>query len=294
VRGLRIDAGLRADWTGYAYTTNLAPLDTGAHRRPANASVSYAHLSPKVGVSYELAKAASFFGSYRHGFRAPSQGQLFQQNAAANTVDLKPVTVDSWEAGVRGELGSRAVYQLSAYDMTIRDDILTYRNAQNSSEATNAGRTRHRGIEASAGLALLPTLRLDASWSVSRQLYDDWSPQVGVNYAGNAIEAAPRDLGNVMLSWSPRLLRDGRVALEWSHTGRYALDAANTSSYGGYELLNLHANAVVTRHAELFARVVNLADRKYAELVSYDRFQGSLFTPAAPRTIYAGLKVGAR
>ncbi|HYD54242.1 MAG TPA: TonB-dependent receptor, partial [Gemmatimonadaceae bacterium] len=294
VRGLRVDLGLRGDWSGYRYATRLAPSDTGAHRRPADTTVRYAHASPKVGLSYDLTRAAALFASYRHGFRAPSQGQLFQQNAAAHTVSLRPVTVDSWEAGMRGELGARAVYQLAAYDMTIRDDILTHRTAQNRTEATNAGRTRHRGVEASAGVALLASLRLDASWSVARQRYVEWAPQAGVSYAGRAIEAAPRDLGNVLLAWSPRVLGDGRVALEWSHTGRYALDAANTGTYAGSELLALHASASLARRAELSLRVTNLADRKYAELVTHDRFQGALFTPGAPRMVYVGVKVGGR
>jgi len=291
---LRIDAGLRADLSGYRYATRLAPTDTGAHRRPADTSVSYAHLSPKVGLSYQASKAASLFASYRHGFRAPSQGQLFQQNAAANTVGLAPVKVDSWEAGARGELGTRAVYQLSAYDMTIRDDILGYRNAQNRTEALNAGRTRHRGIEASAGVALAPTVRVDASWSVARHRYAQWAPQSGVDYAGHAMESAPRDLGNVLVSWSPRALRDGRLALEWSHTGRYAWDAANTGTDGGTELLALHANMYLTPGAELFARVSNVLDRRYAELVTFDRFAKDMYTPGAPRMVYAGVKLGGR
>jgi iron complex outermembrane recepter protein len=291
---LRVDLGLRADWTGYRYATALAPLDTGVHRRPADTTVSYAHLSPKIGVSFEVARGAALFASYRHGFRAPSQGQLFQQNAAANTVGLRPVTVDSWEAGLRGDLGSRAIYQLSAYDMTINDDILTYRNPQNRNEAMNAGRTRHRGIEASAGIAVTSGVRVDASWSVSKQQYVTWAPSSTVNYAGNTIEAAPRDLGNIMITWSPSVLRDGRLALEWSHTGRYALDAANTDTYGGYELLTLHANAMLTPRAELFVRVVNLADRKYAEVVTFDAFQRDQYTPAAPRTLFAGIRIGAR
>src|SRR6202022_307303 len=70
----------------------------------------------------------------RRRFRAPSQGQLFQQNSAANSVDLAPVKVDALELGVRGQLGWRATYQLSAYDMFVSDDIITYVTAQNTRE----------------------------------------------------------------------------------------------------------------------------------------------------------------
>jgi outer membrane receptor protein involved in Fe transport len=293
---LRIDAGLRADFSGYSYTSRLAPLDTGAHRRPASTTRSYVHLSPKLGATLALDSATSAFASYRHGFRAPSQGQLFQQNSAANTVDLAPVKVDAVEIGMRGRLGWRASWQLSAYDMLVRDDIITYVTAGNTREAKNAGRTRHRGIEASGSAALTSALRLDASWSVSRQTYVEWSPQsatttaAAVTYAGNLVENAPRDLGNVFLAWSPSALRGGRIAAEWSHTGGYATDPANSHSYAGYELLNLHASGGVSGRTELFARVANLANSAYAELVTYDAFQKDQITPGAPRSVYVGLK----
>jgi outer membrane cobalamin receptor len=293
---LRIDAGLRADFSGYSYATRLAPIDTGAHRVPPSTTRSYAHLSPKVGATLAVDSATSLFVSYRHGFRAPSQGQLFQQNAAANTLDLAPVKVDAFELGVRGQLGWRATYQLSAYDMLVSDDIITYVTAQNTREATNAGRTRHRGVELGGSTALTSTLRLDASYAVSRQRYVEWTPQAassttpGVSYSGNLIEDAPSDIANLLVSYEAPLLRGGRAALEWSHTGGYATNPANTHRYGGYELLNLHLSGRVTPSTELFGRVSNLTNRAYAELVTYDAFQKEQLTPGAPRSVYVGLK----
>jgi outer membrane cobalamin receptor len=293
---LRVEAGLRADFAGYAYDTHLAPLDTGTHRRPASTTRSYAHLSPKLGMTYAVDSSTSLYASYRHGFRAPSQNQLFQQNSAANTVDLAPVKVDSYELGMRGQAGPRVSYQLSAYDMTIRDDILTFVTAINTREASNAGRTRHRGIEASMGAYLTPALRVDGSYSNAIQRYVTWVPQAatptkaGVSYSGNAIEAAPRDLADLMVSWQAPVLDGGRVALEWSHTGGYATDPANTHRYGGYELLNLMLNAHVGSRTELFGRVSNLANRTYAELVTYDQFQKTQLTPGGPRSVYLGVK----
>jgi iron complex outermembrane recepter protein len=293
---LRVEAGLRADFSGYSYESLLAPVDTGVHRRPASTTRNYAHLSPKLGFTLAIDSSASLYGSYRHGFRAPSQGQLFQQNSAANTVDLAPVKVDAFELGLRGQLGTRATYQISAYDMTIRDDIITYITAINTREATNAGRTRHHGVELGMGAALTSALRVDASYSISSQRYVEWTPQAAsgssaaVSYSGNLIEDAPRDLGNLFVSYAAPLLKGGRVALEWSHTGGYATDPANTHRYGGYELLNLHLSANVSPRTELFGRVSNLANRTYAELVTYDQFQKDQFTPGAPRSVYLGVK----
>jgi outer membrane receptor for ferric coprogen and ferric-rhodotorulic acid len=180
--------------------------------------------------------------------------------------------------------------------MLVRDDIITFVTSANTREATNAGRTRHRGVELGASAALTSALRLDASWSVSKQSYVEWTPQAAsgtvaaVTYAGNLIENAPRDLGSVFLNYAPAALRGGRVALEWSHTGGYATDPANTHAYAGYELLNLHFSGGITPRTELFGRVSNLTDAGYAELVTYDAFQKDQITPGAPRSVYVGVK----
>jgi hypothetical protein len=44
----------------------------------------------------------------------------------------------------------------------------------------------------------------------------------------------------------------------------------------------------VTHQAGIFARVTNLTNRNYAEVVTYDPFQKEQFTRAAPRMVYAG------
>jgi hypothetical protein len=111
-----------------------------------------------------------------------------------------------------------------------------------------------------------------------------------VSYAGRTIELAPHTLGNVLLTWSPRLLNGGRLAAEWSHTGKYYMDADNTHAYDGFDVWTLHANYRVHRSVEVFARAVNVSDVKYAELVTFSTFNREQFTPGNPRSLFAGLR----
>ncbi|WP_455216762.1 TonB-dependent receptor, partial [Kaarinaea lacus] len=142
----RISLGLRYDNFSYDYTNNLTPLDTGKHRRPASTEVSFDRLSPKLGATYAFTSARNGFVSYRQGFRAPSEGQLFRQGQASNTVDLQAVKAESIELGLRERLKNWG-YEISLYTMQLTDDILTYRHADGTRETTNAGETRHQGIE---------------------------------------------------------------------------------------------------------------------------------------------------
>jgi len=51
---------------------------------------------------------------------------------------------------VRGRLGWRATYQLSAYDMHVHDDIITYVTAQNTREATTPAHAAPQALELGA------------------------------------------------------------------------------------------------------------------------------------------------
>jgi outer membrane receptor protein involved in Fe transport len=297
---VRIDAGVRYDNVSYDYTTNLSPTDTGAHRIPPSQQRTYRRASPKVGATLDVGRGVNAYGSWRTGFRAPSHSNLFQQNTALNSTGLRPVTVNSVELGLRGEAARRLAWSVSAYDMRINNDIITFVTESNTREATNAGATRHRGLEGAVGARVSRTVRLDVSAAVATQRYVTWQPQAEragvaeIRYDGNRMEQAPATLGNALLTWTPTMLRGGRLAAEWSHTGRYDTDPANVAPmYAGHELLSLHANVYVRPNIELFGRAVNVLDRNYAELVAFDRFQGLQFTPGNPRSVFFGVRLSA-
>ncbi|HEX6940208.1 MAG TPA: TonB-dependent receptor [Longimicrobiales bacterium] len=291
---LRLTAGLRFDRIGYDYENRLGALDTGRHRRPASTAIRYTELSPKLGVALDLGAGASIYAAYGHGFRAPSESQLFRQGVAENTVGLEPVKADNIEVGARGALGDRLRWELAAYRMTKADDIVTYRRSDDNRETRNAGATLHRGIEAGLAVALAEGLRAEAAWSYARHTYEAWRPDPATDYAGHEIESAPRTIGSVSLRYAPAFLDGASAAFEWKHLGAYWLDAANTERYDGHDLLNLRASYEVRPGATLYVRVDNVTDARYAESAGYSTFLGREFAPGLPRTLYAGLQLAFR
>lgn len=290
VGGLRFVGGLRYDRMGFDYDSALDPVDTGRHRRPADTSVSYGHLSPKLGATWEASSALNFFANYGHGFRAPSEGQLFRQGQAVNTVGLDPVKVDSYEAGVRGRVAGHVSYSLTAYTMTKRDDILGFTNPDGSTENVNAGETLHRGIELGLGADLVAGLRADVAWSRARHSYEDWRPNATTDLGGNEMETAPRTLTNASLSWSPAFREGSRLGVEWTRIGSYWMDPQNTHEYPGHSLFNVRANVPVMAGVSVFARLINVTGERYAESASYTTARGEEFAPGMPRTLYIGLQ----
>lgn len=290
VEKVRVVGGLRYDRMGFDYDSALDPLDTGRHRHPADTTVDYGHLSPKLGATLDVAQELNLFANYGHGFRAPSEGQLFRQGRAINTVDLVPVKVDSYESGVRGLIANRLQYDISVYHMTKHDDILSFTNSDGSTENINAGRTLHRGIEVGLGIDLFAGLSADVAYSLAKHTYEEWQPRADTDLSGNEIEIAPRVLANASLSYAPGFLPEGRFSVEVSRIGSYWMDPQNTHRYDGHNLLNLRAAVPIVGGISVFGRLMNVTGERYAESSSYTVARGEEFAPGMPRTLYIGIQ----
>ena len=287
---LRITAGLRYDHMSYDYDNNLSTLTTGTHRRPKSTTVDYQHLSPKLGLNYALAKNHNGFLGYRHGFRVPNQSQLFRQGQAENTVDLKAIKVDSIELGLRGKMTTNTGYQLSVYHMTKKDDVVSYRNTVDGTRETlNAGETLHRGIELGIDSKLAERLSMNVSYSYAKHTFEDWQPRTGVDYSGNEMKSAPREIGNLRFKYVPEMLNGGHLELEWEHLGKYWMDDENTHEYAGHDIYNLRGEHHLKANLILFARVKNITDKRYATAAAYSQFRGEEFAPGMPRSVFVGV-----
>lgn len=290
VSSVRVVAGLRYDVIGYTYDNALADEQTGSHRRPADTSVHYEHLSPKLGIAWAPIDAFRIFGSYGHGFRAPSEGQLFRQGRALSTTDLRPVRADNFEIGAGGVIGSRMSWDVALYHMRKHDDLLTFTRPDGSTESVNAGETLHRGVELGAAVALPYDIRLDAAFSSARHEYEEWAPGADVDYSGNRMETAPSRTASAGLTWTPQRWQRLSAGIEVQHVGPYWMDPANTTEYDGHTLVALRAEAPVTDRLSVFGRLTNALDTQYAELAQHSAARGSEFAPGLPRALYVGAR----
>lgn len=283
----RLTAGARYDNLSYDYETRLAPNAN----RPAGTDRSFSHLSPKTGLTYEFTKDVSGFISYNHAFRVPSSGDLFRgnQGTASTAVSLKPIKVDSYETGIRGGLGGLFTFNASVYYMEKKDDIVNYTVATNLTERRNAGRTEHKGIEVGIGLQPVKEIELSSSFSYALHKYKEFIVSSTVNYNGKEITQAPRIIANTRLDYKPALLKGGLVELEWVRLGSYWMDNANTEKYSGHDLLNVRASYRISKQWEIYAKLLNAADKLYAENASKGGSDPAQFAPGQPRTFFAGL-----
>ncbi|MFZ2541068.1 MAG: TonB-dependent receptor, partial [Gallionella sp.] len=287
---LRVTAGLRYDDMGYQYQNNLAAtpisvvtsVGTKVYGHVADTDTNYRQVSPKLGAAYTFNENFNVFGAYNHAFRTPSEGQLFRPSAASNAgsaqtaaqaaVALKPVSVDSYELGLRGNSPAGIGYEASLYRMTKHDDILSYKDPlTTATTSTNAGETLHQGIEIGVKADIIKTLRLDIAYSYAKHTYEQWvlDPIVATaDYSGHEMESAPRTIANIRLVYSPAIMNGGSLGAEVVTLGSYWLDAANTQTYAGHDLLNLTASYILNQDWQVYARLNNVTDKRYAESAS--------------------------
>ena len=298
----RVSAGLRYDHLRYDYDNGLADSAIGVsptrfYGHAADAERSYSHLSPKIGITYALREDTHLFAAYNRAFRAPSESQLFRpstgttaalaQANAQSALGLDPVKADQIEVGMRGNL-RRFDYELSVYQLTKKDDILSYRDpVTNVTQSTNAGETSHRGVELGLGRALTDQLRIDVAFSYAEHFYEEWVVSGSTDYSGNEMEAAPRRIANTRLTWLP--VEGTRVQVEWLNLGSYWMDQANSARYKGHDVYNLRGNWAMTPGLSLYATLHNLLDDRYAESASVSSGT-EVFSPGLPRTLYVGVE----
>jgi outer membrane receptor protein involved in Fe transport len=287
VKQLRLTAGARADFLSYDYETNLA----ANANRPANTTRDFSHISPKLGATVEFAREFNAFASYSNAFRAPSSGDLFRGSSgtAATAVNLKPIKADSYETGFRGDFGGVFNYDTSIYYMEKKDDIVSYSPATNVSQRLNAGKTEHKGVEAAVGIKPVKDLDLGTSYTYAVHTYEEYVVSRTLDYSGKEIPAAPRQIINTRIAYHPSFLKGARGEVEWMHLGGYWLDNANTEKYDGHDLFNIRAAYAIDKHWEIYARVINLTDKLFAESASKSGSDAAMFAPGQPRTFFAGI-----
>jgi outer membrane receptor protein involved in Fe transport len=305
---MRLSAGLRRDRSSYTMDNKANPgYFTVAGREyylPESAEADFARWVPKLGMVYQLSAQSQWYASYNHGFRTPSESQLFRGGRSASggslsarqaeaqalfnaASQLKAIKAEQFEWGLRGSQ-QQIQYEVVAYQLTKSDHLLNQRDATGYSVQTNNGTTKHRGIEVLVGTRLSPAWRFDAAASYASHRYEQWISG-GTDFSGKNIESAPRTLANLRLSG--QLVAGLNAQLEWVHVGSYNLDQANQfGKYPGHGLWNLRMSMALGADASLFLRAMNVADKRYADSASQSNAAGGLYAPGLPRTLYAGIQ----
>jgi iron complex outermembrane receptor protein len=290
----QLSAGIRYEHMNYVYDNKMfsgRTTDDGAecgfggcrYSRPEDRTDSFNNWAPKVGISYLLPNKALLFTNLSRGFRAPQATELYRLQREQTVADLDSVKLDSFEFGVRRE-SSHLSYELVYYQMDKDNVIFRDSNFFNISN----GKTEHRGLEGRIDYLMGEYFVIAVNATIAEHRYASDQLLGDININGNDIDTAPKHFSNTQIKWKPS---EGlELELEWSHQGAYYMDAENLHRYSGHNLLNLRAKWELNNRWNIFARINNLLDKKYAERADYTFFTQERYFPGTPLSLFVGVE----
>ena len=263
-------------------------------------SASENAFSPKASVAYRLGERDAgtrgmVYASYGRGFNS-NFGPLFYFDPALYQLDLKPMTIDSYEVGYKGRTGSGILAWEAAlfrYDQRNRLVTTTNPNANGPSTLLTTGqRYRSQGIELSAVVRPDRGTSISANYSYVDAVWREYrvpGATSEVDLTGKRPAGVPTHIVNVSAQRRFASWLNGRADLHVY--GDYPITGDNRVANGGYTLLNLSATiALPTRlPLELDLAVTNVLDREIYSYFGTDT-QPTFATPSTPRQVRATVR----
>jgi outer membrane receptor protein involved in Fe transport len=231
---------------------------------------------PAVGLTWHAFDAATFYGSYSEGMRAPTAMELTCADPGApcklpneflSDPALEPVRSKSGEVGARGRSGTWE-WSAAAFRTDLENDIEFVQSGTSTAGFfMNVGRTRREGFELGATAHAEP-FTFEVRYGDVRATFRSDFREASANnstaqadgailvHAGNRIPAiAPSERGSIEASVAA-------ASASYARGDENNRDAAGRVP--GYAVVNLGARWQAARNVELFARIENLFDARYA------------------------------
>ena len=221
------------------------------------------HTTPSLTVGYKVSDNTNYYASYKKFFNAPSLMQLYyyysdMYGVTKGNPDLDP------EEGYTVELGANHIF-----DDTLSGNISVYRQfaknliaySYNPSGSTylNTGKTINTGV----------------NMSLTKKFSDHLSGTLGYSYFdGDANDSnrvyMPKHELNIGLNYTDKKFDayiNGRGVMD-RYTSAKGKDSTVMKDYSNFWVWDIGADYKVTKEATLYARVNNVFDQFYTNIVS--------------------------
>jgi iron complex outermembrane receptor protein len=297
LKNLYLESGLALNTTNYSLTAILQP----DMANPESSDTFGTVWSPRLGLSYKVAKGKNIYSSVSKGFSTPSVAESLTPEGTINT-NLKPEIGWNYEVGFKGNWMDTKLYtELTFFSTQISNLLVARRTAEDQYVGINAGESSHIGIEFFVNYSLLKTSQWGLipylSGAINNFKFKDFVD--GDNdYSGNSLTGAPD------LQWSLGL--DLNTAAGFSlntsyrTVGEIPMNDANSKFTDAYSLLDIKATysfkILKSIYTELYTGVNNTLDTHYAasilpNAVGFGSVPPRYYYPGNPRNFYGGVSL---
>ncbi|MCK1399994.1 TonB-dependent receptor [Bradyrhizobium sp. 4] len=296
-----------------------------------NGDHTFTRFNPVIGGTYKITPELTAYAGYSEANRVPTPLELGCSDPArpcliaaflVSDPPLKQVVSKTVEAGLRGsrELNIGTLgWKLGGFRATNYDDIVAVPAVGRTGFGyfSNVGRTRRQGLEAEVNIKS-PTLQFQASYAFvdaryldafalgSESPFRDIATETIQVLPGNQLPAIPRHRVKVGVDYAVTdVWKVGGNALFVSSQYLVGDESNQYAKLPSYTVFNLHTSYQVTKNFQLYGKIDNIFDKRYA---TYGQFfdTGALpnftngaadfndprsLSPARPRAFYAGMRV---
>lgn len=283
VKKLKVSAALRYDRLDYTYDNHLPPTSTSGAPDDKN---NFDHLSPKIGLNYNVNNYIGFYGSYSVGFAPPLFSQLYKEVVIPV---LKPASFTNYEVGGwYSFMKNKGFIDVSLYYSLGKNEIVAVLMPDNSTQNQSTGETSHQGLEYSLRYKFFDQLEFRFSSANSLHKFIVFVNQDD-DYSGKIMNLAPGWTANSEITYRPEFLPNFRIAIEWQKIGKYYIDELNTREYPGYQIFNLRTGYTF-KGFEVWVNLMNITDELFAVRVTKSSYSGAIsYMPGIRRTIFVGI-----
>lgn len=270
-------------WIGFRYdgfSGDYKNMDPGT--APFESSMNdYSNWSPKAGFHSALSESLNFRTSYSENFVLPNGPEKYNAELDVDTETIKQV-----EAGINFKKGTFFETDLSAFIINHDGEIQEY--PAGSGIFVNLGETERKGIELTASIHPTTGLEIFGDLTVTEtEIVSHSDPGM----VGNKIQTIPDYTSNLGFRYTAT--NGFGVRANWRHVDEYFVDAANTSTYEGYDLVDTSVSygfEAQDADWEVSLKIDNLLDEQYSQAVWYG-YGYNNYAVSSPRTFWLTLNV---
>lgn len=301
INRLRISLGGRYDHMYFNYT-NFLDKDkvTG---ESITGDKAYKAFTPKIGLTYEVNRNAGLYANHSEGFAPSSLSAIFRKRNIPTDegelfyYNLVPATFSNNEVGGWISLLSNKMYlDLTYYNMSGKNELLSIRQADNSFDYQAAGKSSHQGIEFGSNYKPIDQISVRWGGAYARHKFESFilstkESDLVKNVDGKDMPNAPNWIWNGEISYYPKFAKGLRTSLEWQHVADYYQNQVNSVKADGFDLFNFRIGYQI-KGIEAFVNVINVTDQLYATQVTRGNGANdrSAYNAAAPRTFVFGIQ----
>lgn len=263
----------------------------GDHRYPM-------HVSPKVGINYQLMSHVNGYLSVSNGFSTPTVEETLLPDGQVNP-GLKPETGWNLEVGSRGQVfRDHLYYDITLYQIFLDNLLVNKRVTEDIFTGINAGKTHHWGLECLLQYKTKRTgewniwfLDATASFWTSANKFKTFNDN-GSDFSGKNLPGIPSQMVSARVKM--QFWINMGFELEWRQTGSQFMNDANSMKYQSYNVTGLslyYKKRIAKQNGLLFVSIDNIFNTRYASMILVNATSTGT---NPPRYYYPGYPVNAR